>query len=451
MKQFAMKGMLVLAIGVALAMFFAGTVRTIVTPKVKIVSAKSGRLEQSIALKGKLTFPSTEELNVDAARGQTTNVKKVNVRAGYEIKKGDVLAELEMMNFDEDYDKLRLEYNEKIKKLADLDVKNKGLPRTNQRNTAYDTLIERRMEMIDQKVRCLALVKQEGVMVPDGMKSAEVEAFVRENGGSPALILAAAAYAEAQAAVNRAQNNLDGLMSDKKTKGKEGVYDYLKERATAQQEITEAEKKMTELRLKKSKLEQVIAPHDGYVTNVAIKPGDTYEGKTAFTVSKEATVPVLRADVSEIRQSIEVSATVVIKSDYREATTKVIAGGIDLEGKRYVDVEITEELSEMMGGISRMMLGDTDMTVTYRAKESATLLPASAVRSEGENQDYVWVIRQKYGGFTGEHMELEKTDVTVLQRGGKVVSIAEDLMGTRIADMEDRAIKDGDTVMEYVN
>lgn len=47
-------------------------------------------------------------------------------------------------------------------------------------------------------------------------------------------------------------------------------------------------------------------------------------------------------------------------------------------------------------------------------------------------------------------MKVVKTSVTVLERSDKAVSIAEDLSYRQVADREDRALEDGQTVMEYV-
>lgn len=48
LKRFAMKGLIVLAVVVALCMFFARTVQTITTPKVQIVTGSTGRFEQEL-------------------------------------------------------------------------------------------------------------------------------------------------------------------------------------------------------------------------------------------------------------------------------------------------------------------------------------------------------------------------------------------------------------------
>lgn len=448
----AVKGLIILSVAVALCMFFAGTVRTIVTPKIKIVSAKTGKLEQSISLKGVLTHPETEEVRVDDARGQTLSVSRVYVRAGHEVKAGEVMFEMEMTDYDEKNDKLVKDYEDKRKKLIDLDIKNRELNKTNPRNSAYDAMILAHKALIEAKVKYQALREQEGLRVPGDVKNADLQQYLVDNGGSPALGLAAAAYAEAASAATRAENTLFSMLSDKKTKGKDGIWEYLKERSLMTAELEQVEKDMTELAVKKSGLSKVIAPRDAYVTAVSVKPGDAYEGKTAaLSISKEGVKPVLRADITDVRQSIDTGAAVLVKGDWQALETKVIGVGVDIKGRKYVDVELTEEIISMRGGVYAMTLSDTDMTVTFRAKESRTLLPASAVRSGGEKDDYVWQIRREYGGFTGERMKIAKTPVTVVQRADKVVAIAEDMYNAQIADMEDRAIKDGDAVMEYVS
>ncbi|MEA5067258.1 MAG: biotin/lipoyl-binding protein [Eubacteriales bacterium] len=452
MKKFALKGLAVLAIAVALCMFFAGTVRTIVTPKVKIVQAQSGRLEQSIALKGEVAYPETEEMRIEAARGKSLVVTRVNVRAGYQVKKGDVLFEMEMPDFDEQMDKLKKEYEEKAKKLTDLDITNRKLKRSNPRNTAYDAMNAAHRVLLDKRLELTTLCEQEGIKLPEETGLDEMPAYVEGRGASAQLKRISGECAEAYAEATKAEANLFAMLKDRKTRGKEGVWAYLKERSLAAAEQAQAEQALLDLAAAKAHIAKVVAPRDAYVAQVGIKVGDSYDGKAApLTINKAGAEPVLRADVSEIRQAIEVGATVTVKGDWQELETQVVNTGIDLKGKKYVDVKLTSEIVETRGGMSTLMLGETEMTISYRAKESRTLLPASAVRSEGEKEHYVWQIRQEYGGFTGERMTIAKMPVTVLQRGGKVVSIAEDLYDLKVADMEDRAIKDGDTVMEYVN
>ena len=46
LKKFALRGLIILAVAVALCMFFARTVQTITTPKVQLVTASNGRFEE---------------------------------------------------------------------------------------------------------------------------------------------------------------------------------------------------------------------------------------------------------------------------------------------------------------------------------------------------------------------------------------------------------------------
>ena len=67
-KQKALKGLMVLALVIALCMFFARTVQTITTPKVQRITATRGKLEQKIQLTGSIYFEDTESFKVSEAR-----------------------------------------------------------------------------------------------------------------------------------------------------------------------------------------------------------------------------------------------------------------------------------------------------------------------------------------------------------------------------------------------
>ena len=70
----------------------------------------------------------------------------------------------------------------------------------------------------------------------------------------------------------------------------------------------------------------------------------------------------------------------------------------------------------------------------------------------GSDQDrYVYVVNRESSTFGADKMTVKKQNVTVLAEVKGVVSIQEDLSYTTIAYMEDRALNDGDTVMEYTD
>ena len=94
MKKWAIKGLIGTAVFVALCMFFSGTIRTITTAKVRVVTAKTGKLEEQIDLTGKLVFPQTQEFFVTGIPDERSlTVKRVRVSVGRRVKAGDTLFE----------------------------------------------------------------------------------------------------------------------------------------------------------------------------------------------------------------------------------------------------------------------------------------------------------------------------------------------------------------------
>ena len=101
------------------------------------------------------------------------------------------------------------------------------------------------------------------------------------------------------------------------------------------------------------------------------------------------------------------------------------------------------------------MIGESaiPVTVTYKAAKNTTLLPASAVRQDNDNSYYVYVVSRNYGVglLGGSEYTVKKSTVTILEKTDKLVSLGEDLQYTEIADREDRALTDGQAVMDYVD
>ena len=94
LKKFAIRGIVILAICVALCMFFSGTVRTITTPKVRLTAAKRGKLEERLELSCKPAFPNVDEIRFPLTYDMTLTIVKVNTREGYTVEAGDVVIEV---------------------------------------------------------------------------------------------------------------------------------------------------------------------------------------------------------------------------------------------------------------------------------------------------------------------------------------------------------------------
>ena len=136
LKKFAVRGIVILAICVALCMFFSGTVRTITTPKVKLTAAKRGKLEERIELTCKPAFPDAEEIDFELPEDMSLTIVKVNTREGYTVNEGDVVVEAKVANFDQLRKQYQEAYDAAVEQLMTLENKNRDV-RVNKRDQAY--------------------------------------------------------------------------------------------------------------------------------------------------------------------------------------------------------------------------------------------------------------------------------------------------------------------------
>ena len=144
LKKFAVRGIVVLAIFVALCMFFSGTIRTITTPKVKLISGRRGKLEERTDLTGKLAFPEVEKLGAALPEGMSVTITKVNTRAGYTVKAGDVLVEARVSNYDAALKQYQDAYDQASEQLMNLENKNRGIRITRRDETYAEAYLDRK-------------------------------------------------------------------------------------------------------------------------------------------------------------------------------------------------------------------------------------------------------------------------------------------------------------------
>ena len=140
---------------------------------------------------------------------------------------------------------------------------------------------------------------------------------------------------------------------------------------------------LAELAEVNARVSAIQAPADGYVVEMAIKEGDTYEGAVdLMTLTAEGSGPVLRADISSLNRDVAEGSVVVLRSE-RGGTveTRVIASGTDDEGKKYVDAEITRDVTAAIGSVYSLLEKDVSMSLIYRASQNTTLIPSAAVQT----------------------------------------------------------------------
>ncbi len=445
-KTKALKALCILAVVIALCMFFARTVQTITTPKIQRITATKGKLEEKIAISAQVYFPKTEDIRIKDARTMNLTVDEVMVRPGYQVKAGDVIFTADVPSFDEKMEEARGKFDDKVAELAEERAGHIRFLVTTKQNDLYNAMMDAYDAYYAKRYEAYSLAAQEGVVLP-----ADIVLWVGLQNTSPELSAAAAEAAAAYAKMDEASTELKRLYNSGERVGDE-TFNHIKKLDSLRKEIDELQQDMLELELLGKSLTQVTAPHDGYITAIELKAGDSYDGtKAAYSISAEGSEPVLRADVSDITKTLAAGNKVTTSGDKSTEIQEITA---EAGGKKYALIEINQDVTKDLGSLSRMLsMEEIPLTITYKASKNTTLLPASAVRLDNDSSYYVYVVNRDYGGGllgSGGYV-LSKQTVTVLEKTDKLVSLADDLQYTEIADREDRAISDGQAVMDYVD
>ncbi len=443
LKKFAIRGIVTLAIFVALCMFFSGTVRTITTPKVRLTTAKRGKLEERIELAFKPAFPEVEPIGMALGDDTSLTITRVNTREGYTVEEGEVVIEAKVANYDTLYKQYQEAYDSASEQLMLLESKNRGI-RINQRDQAY---ADAYFSLRDARREAVALELDMDAQL--GREHLERTETGYPEGASVALKkliddwrAAVRVRDDAQAAMDKASRySVD-----------DAVWSYITEQREQQQKRDEAEESLRKLVALNDSAQAITAPHDGYIATLEAKEGENYDGsQPLYSITPEDTLPTLRADISDVSRAVTVGMTVTLNPDsYDAIETQVTAIGTDAEGKKYVDVALSEPLIRARGSVYSMTQEDTVMSLIYRAREATSLLPTSAVRGSGEDR-YVFVTEDNTAAFGGSTLKLHKMNVKVMGEYNGTTSVQEDLSYYNIAYGEDRSVNEGDAVMQYLN
>ncbi len=455
LKRFAMKGLIVLAVVVALCMFFARTVQTITTPKVQIVTGSTGRFEQELKFTAKVEFPEKEDIILEDAAKSNIVIDKLYVQPGHWVTAGGTIFTAHLPSYEEDMKKLQEDYQTKSQELLDLDITNRKLSKESKQNELYDELLDSQDKLAELTYQTRFAAMQAGInLTGDPTEWKKQLAALKD---VPKEITDAVdKTVAAKGAVEAARTAFFEVYENRKLRVSDEVFKYIKDRNAALEALDKLQEQMVALDSRNASLSKVTAPRDGYIVSVDVAEGDTYDGtKLAYAISGKDVAPVLKASLNNNARNITEGAKATITSDtYGEERTTVEKVGTETDGSKYMLITLPESMAETGSSAIRraMMNGGVEVSITYRANKSTTLLPASAVRNEGEGSDYVYLIQRDWGGvLSSSSMKVVKTRVTVAERSDKYVSIEEDLSYQQVADKEDRALTDGQTVMEYVN
>ena len=450
LKRFAVRALVALAITVALCMFFARTVQTITTPKVRLLQPANGRLDRKIELTGEVYYAATEGITVDVG-GSAVTVSKVKVKAGQHVEKGDVIFTARIDTYDADMEKLRQDYMEKAGELAAKDADNSSRSRESRQNELYEDMLTAQENAATTKVDARIAASRAGIPLGNDITTWKKQLALADELPDGLMDLVNKAIA-ASSAVTTAGEAFTAVKQDKKMRVSDEVFDYIKERNKLISDMDGLLDDMVELEERAAAVGEITAPRSGWIISVAVTEGAEYSGaEAAYVMSAEETEPSLRAALPDGDTTVIENGTKVSMKFGEENVNGKVTEVISRQGKRYVVAELPEEIRQSETAFRDALNNGISVTVNWKASDKTTLLPAACVRTEGTTK-YVFTVETRYGGFLqSDAMKLVKQNVTVLGQNDKYVSIAEDLTWQQVAYQEDRAVQEGSTVMQYLN
>ena len=442
MKKVAVRAMIALAAVVALSLFFSGTIRTLTTPKVRFLTPRQGKFEQVSELNGKVYFPDEEEITLDLAEGTTLTLNSLWVQPGDAVKKGDPLFSATIVDLTKTMMSLEEEYNNAKNTLRTQERKN-GEIRLNRNEqawlNAYYAAVEADAVQRDKRVDLLSRLEEEGLeLSPDGSLPEKA---------SETLLTAWDTYQAATKASEEAEKNLSALS---RFAISESVWDDLTSREEQREKMQNAEEQMTQLTVLSRLASGYPAPHDGYISAISVDKGASLDASTVIMkITPAKSQPVLRADITDIKQTVAKGAAVeVVQDQWSTYSTKVASVGVTSENAKYANITITDDILQAYSSLRNLAKNDVKLRLTSRAQESTCLIPATAVRGSG-NDRYVYVAVKQSSTFGGTQIIVQKSAVTVLAESDTIVSVAEDFSYSQIIYQEDRTLSEGDSVMAY--
>ncbi len=441
-KRKIVKGFVILLVVLLLCGFFSGTIRTLSTANVYVISPAYGNLTENIEATGFLSFSQTECVpDLDLPEGVAATVSHLYVASGMKVQKGDLLFEAMIQNENSLLNQAESAYQVCATELIDLQLKNQNMRITSREEQwlqTYDDYILMQMQLLEAKAQLRASSETIGIQLENDRLPSETE--------DPGLL-------ELQAKVDYAEHDLAAAQSALEKAERKGVSNdarnYLIQAKKIKAEMESLEKTMSQLRFASSAVREVRALHDGYIIDVYIAENETFgTGDPVILMSSAQAGIVLSADVEEVSRSISVGTQVVIHGNGSgQVESFVEEHSVDKNGNTIIMIPIQEQDLIRLGGISRLMKTGTGVTVRYEAEDPSVQIPASAVRGS-EGNCFVYVIQETENLLGQEVFTVSKQSIHVIDTASGMSSVTDDLMmDIRIATMEDRPISDGDEVM----
>lgn len=453
LKKFALRGLIVLAAVIALCVLFSGTFRSLTTAKVSKETAKNGKLETATVLMGKVVFPEEEEIKIQVPDELSLTVQRLYVTVGEKVTKGQRLMAAVVTDGDKKLAELQEKYDKARDTLDNWDRKHGEIRLSRNEEawmnayTAARTAEDQELELRHALMANLGLSNANDLNETTVKKAAKAAKDKGDKKAAQAILEEYNNWLTAKNTMTEAQKKLKSL---DRYAVEDSVWTTLQEKNTTIKEKAEIEDKMMAIRQLQKQVAEISAPHDGYVIEVKTQKDAVINGGETelFLITPEGKDPVLRAELTDKRKSVQKGAVVSVPiDDWMRVETKVIATGLTKNGEPYVDVKIPDDLT---GRISRMVRDNEEikMKATVRAKDSSTLIKKAAVRGEGDNR-YVYVGEAHQSLFGDTRYEVKEVKLKVLGENEKTVSTdnSELTWSGPILYLEDREIAEGSFVL----
>lgn len=438
-RRFAYRGLLILSVVIGLCLFFSGTLKTIVTPKVQFVTIQSGRLTENFRFPCALIYQETEEVFYDA--DDSVVISRCFVQAGDMVKEGDALFSLRFRNENEMEKRLTDAYHEAL--IAEMDCKrehSKIRPRQDEENyiAAYEELEKAAVEEGDARLEMERLLRPDMALPESGYPE----------GADKALKQAIDLWRACRDARIAAE---EALQTVSERSVRDSVWAAYTQQKSIENTVTDAKNALSAFYEARDEMRSICAPHDGYIAEVSVKTGDACGGKTLLCrLTGDTGGPCLEANLSTMKRLLPEEARVTLETEWGSFESRIIATGVNQDGQKCAYVAIPQELTDMGLSLRRIAAGEIKAHIALEQNEAHSLVPVSAIHGAGANR-YVYAVEESSSVLGGTEMKVKRLSVKVLAESDGMAAVAETLNRTRLAYMEDRELSDGSTVMGVQN
>lgn len=438
-RTIAIKGMLILLCVIFVCIFFSGTIKTIVTPKVQFITVKNGRLTHHYQYTGSIVYPGAEDFYHSVS--QSVIITDVHVHPGDTVNAGDVLFSMQYLNATETENQLVNAYHHALLQRMDFEQEYTGYqpdPRALEYRNAHSVL-QRATIKEGEASLLVSRILPEGVVVPEQGYPQGVTASTQQ---------AIDAWREAAAEKATAKAAFDALASSYTLSETDQQY-YIRDQETSEA-INATGSALNAFFLEQEKLKAVCAPRECTIATVHVRTGSTYDGGTSLCMLMDTdSVPVIEIVTENMERVMSHGMVVDIITPWGDFHSEVIESGLTATGSPYAYIAIPDTLADK--GISAALPGETGVTinVAMQSENTYSLVPVSAIHGSGSNR-YVYVVEESKTALGGSELHVSRLNITVVDEADGFVAVEEKLTRVQLAYLEDRPLSDGCAVMGYV-